>query len=289
MNIIFQIDGGLGKCIVATAICEVIKRQHPEAQLIVVSGYPDVFINNPWVDKSFAFGQTPYFYENYIMNEPCKVHAHNPYLEIAHIKREEHLLKTWAKMFGYQYNGEFPALFLTNREKEFFAQKFQSPKPIMVIQTNGGAPNQEMKYSWARDLPQSVAQKVVEHYKNDYVICHIRREDQPALKDVVTIHGSFRELCVLLMMSHRRLLIDSFAQHAAAAFHLPSTVCWVANSEVVFGYDTHINIRANNFTKRPELRNAFLHPFDITGNPQEFPFNSENDIFDVDQIIESLK
>ena len=56
MNIIFQIDGGLGKCIMATAVCECIKHHHPDDKLIVVSGYPEVFLDNPWVDRAYAFG-----------------------------------------------------------------------------------------------------------------------------------------------------------------------------------------------------------------------------------------
>lgn len=289
MNIIFQIDGGLGKCIMATALCETIKRHHPEARLIVVSGYPDVFLNNPWVDRTYAFGQQQYFYEEFIFNQEVKVHAHNPYLETAHIQRSEHLLKTWAKMFGYQYNGEFPQLYFTNNEKEFYANKYLSDKPIMVIQTNGGAPNQESKYSWARDIPFETAQKVVDHFAKDYVVCHIRREDQPQLQNTIAIHDHFRSICVLLMLSKKRLFMDSFCQHAAAALHLPSVVCWIGNSDTVFGFDAHTNIRGKEWTKKPELRNAYLSLFDITGNPIETPYNTDGDIFDADTIIEALE
>jgi len=289
MNIIFHIDGGMGKCVVGTAICEVIKRQYPDSQLIVVCGYPDVFINNPWVDKCYGFGEQKYFFENYVHGQDIKLHAQNPYLEAKHIKREEHLLKTWSTMFGYNYNGEYPQIYLTNREKEYLSQKFVSDKPIMVLQTNGGAPNQETKYSWARDIPQHVAQKVVNHYKDEYNIVHIRREDQPALEFTTPISDNFRSMCVLLMMSEKRLLINSFAQHVCAALHLPSTVCWIVNSEGVFGFDLHTNIRANEFTRKPDLRNSYLDAFGITGNPMEFPYNSELEIFDADVIIESLK
>ena len=42
MNIIFQIDGGIGKSIAATAVCKAIKAQYPNDKLIVISGckYP---------------------------------------------------------------------------------------------------------------------------------------------------------------------------------------------------------------------------------------------------------
>lgn len=35
----------------ATAVCEAIHKQYPEDQLIILSGYPDVFLNNPYVHR----------------------------------------------------------------------------------------------------------------------------------------------------------------------------------------------------------------------------------------------
>ena len=39
MKIIFQIDGGIGKSIAATAVCKAIKKQYPTDKLIVITGY----------------------------------------------------------------------------------------------------------------------------------------------------------------------------------------------------------------------------------------------------------
>ena len=71
--------------------------------------------------------------------------------------------------------------------------------------------------------------------------------------------------------------------------NLPSTVCWIANSPVVFGYDMHTNILANPFTTKPELRNSYFGKFNIAGDLLEFPYNNEDEIFDVDKIIKSLE
>jgi len=51
MNIIFQIEGGLGKSIMATAMVKVIKNHYKNSNLIVVTAYPDVFLNNPQVNR----------------------------------------------------------------------------------------------------------------------------------------------------------------------------------------------------------------------------------------------
>jgi hypothetical protein len=54
-----------------------------------------------------------------------------------------------------------------------------------------------------------------------------------------------KEFFIILLKSEKRLLIDSCLQHAAAAFNLPSTVCWVGTSPEVFGYEIHKNILPN--------------------------------------------
>ena len=38
------------------------KKLYPYQQLIVLSGYPEVFLDNPHVDRAFAFGQIKYLY-----------------------------------------------------------------------------------------------------------------------------------------------------------------------------------------------------------------------------------
>lgn len=290
MNIIFQINGGIGKCILATSMCEVIHHQYPEDQLIVVSGYPEVFLNNPYVHRSFAFGQAVYFYQDYIENKEFAVFAHDPYVDTHYVRQDEHLSYTWTRMFGLPAPENVnPQIYLTDRERQFFGSKFGSDKPIFLMQTNGGAAGQEFKYSWARDIPANTVLNVVEEFRNDYNIVHIRREDQTAFPGTVAVTDNFRALAVLIELSEKRLFMDSFAQHAAAGLDKPSTVLWIANSPVVFGYDIHDNILANPHTKKPELRNAYFQKFDIAGNLLEFPYNMEHEIFNVDKIIASLK
>jgi hypothetical protein len=290
MNIIFQINGGVGKCILATPVCEAIKSQYPNSQLIVMSGYPEVFLNNPFVDRSFAFGQSQYFYQDFIENKDFKVFAHDPYLQTEYLMQNEHLVQTWTKMFDLPtFSDTSPKLYITERERIFFSQKFYSDKPILLLQTNGGAQGQDLKYSWARDIPSNVVQSVIEEFRDDYNIVHIRREDQISYEGTITVSDNFRSLAVLIEFSNKRLFMDSFGHHAAAALHKPSTVLWVANTPVVFGHDIHDNIVANPFTKKPELKHAYIQKFDITGNLIEFPYNFESEIFDVDKVIDSIK
>jgi hypothetical protein len=287
MNIIFQINGGIGKCVAATAICEVIKKKYPESTLIVVSGYADVFLNNPFVDRAYNYGGMSYFHEEYVENKELIVFAHDPYLEVEHIQNKEHLLITWCKLLGLTYNNEQPKIFLTDRERKFFSNKFVTDKPILLIQPNGGGAS-DLKYSWARDLPHKIVQDVIDEFKYDYNVVHIKRDDQIGYDGTFEVSDGFRALVALIELSEKRLFIDSFAQHAAAAMNKPSTVCWVVNKPNVFGYEIHDNIIHNPFTAKPELRNSYLNKFDISGNLVEFPFNNESEIFNLETIIESI-
>lgn len=290
MNIIFQINGGIGKCVLATSICEVIKHEYPDSKLIVMSGYPEVFLNNPHVDRSFAFGQTQYFYQDYIEGQEFKVFAHDPYLDTHHLKQDEHLSHTWARMFELSCPEDItPQLFLTDREKTFFSQRFQSEKPILLLQTNGGAPQQELKYSWARDIPSEIVLGVIEEFKEKYNIVHMRREDQIGYDHTTPITDNFRALLVLIANSEKRLFMDSFGHHAAAGLYKKSTVLWIANTPVVFGYPIHDNIIANPPTRKPELRNSYFQKYNIVGDLIEFPYNAESEIFNIDEIISSIK
>ena len=289
--LILSVNGGIGKCIISTAVIEAFAEQRPDKKLIVVSGYPDVFINNPHVYRSFGFGNIQYFYETYIKENESEIFVHNPYDETDYTYQRKHIIEIWCKLCGLTYDKKYlPKIYLTQREIDFFSKNYaNSDKPLFALQTNGGADNQNLKYSWMRDIPMMVAEKVVEHFKDKYNIVHLRRQDQIGLNNTIPLTTSIRDLVVFMSMSSKRLFMDSFAQHLASSLSLPSTVLWIGNSPKVFGYDFNDNIVRNEFTKVPEMRNSFLQEFNIGGEPIEFPYNGEDEIFNVDEIIASLE
>lgn len=288
MNIVLQINGGMGKSIFGTAVCKAIKKQYPDSRLIVITGYPEVFLNLSYVDMAFAHGQETYFYEKYIENKEVKVFANEPYLVTEHIMGQEHIIESWCRLCGVPYNGEKPEVYLSEREMVYFSAKYESNKPIMVIQTNGGAQQQDVKYSWARDIPAFVTAAVIQEFSNKYNIYHVRRDDQFGYDNTIPVHESYKGIATLIARSQKRMFMDSFCQHLSAAMNLRSTVLWIGNSPRVFGYDIHDNISANPETVKPDLRNAFLTKYNISGALHEFPYKSETQIFNVDKVLESL-
>lgn len=292
---IFHVQGGIGKHIAATAVAQAIKSNHPDRKLIVVCVYTDIFINLDFVDRVYALGSTSYFYQNYIQDKDSLIFHHEPYFTTDHIHKKLPLIQNWCKLYGLEYNGEMPAI-VFNKLQHTISKKFwvQNNKPVMVIHTNGGVMATDAKpYAWTRDMPESTAQALVDHYKKDYLIYQVTKVNSPKLNGAQHIFATpqssltLMELFSVLLHSRKRILIDSCIQHAAAALNKPSTVLWNGTSPKVFGYDMHTNI----CTKIPydfKLPGSYLFDFDFNGNEVEYPFTHDQELFNVDEIIAAV-
>lgn len=288
MNIIFQIDGGLGKSIMATAMVKVIRKRYKNAHLIVVTAFPDVFLNNPHINECFRIEQMGGAYLKYVKDQDCKIFVEDPYKNSSFLTEKEHLFKTWCKIYGLHYNNEQPELYLTQPEKDYFEPFYNVEKPIFVIQPNGGPQGQGFNYSWTRDIPVPTVDAIIQHYKENYTVVHIKRQDQYQYADTLNALDGFRSIAILLQLSKKRLLIDSFGQHLAAAMGIKSTVCWVTTKPKIFGYKLHDNIQANAFTRIPQIQNSIYQPFNLAQDISSIPYNDLNEVFDVSKIIESI-
>jgi len=289
MNIIFDISGGLGKNILSTAVLKALRKGNPKANIIVLTSYPDVFISNPNINKVLVHGTAVGLYKDYIMDKKCKVFVTDPYTCSDYLTESKHLIEIWCKLCEVPYKGEMPELFLSKTEIEYFAPFYKLEKPIMVIHPNGGPQDQPLKYSWTRDIPSPVIQEVIEHYKNKYTIVQVKREDQIIYENTVGAIDSFRSIAVLLMLSERRLLIDSSVMHIAAALDLASVVCWIGTNPKVFGYDLHNNIVANPGDLKLNLDHQYYQKLPLFEDISKCPYSDLNTVFDSKSIIETLK
>ena len=289
MNILFQIDGGLGKSIMATAMVKVIKKRYKNANLIVVTAYPDVFLNNPNISKVYNTNNINGFYLKYVKDQKCKIFVEDPYRnENFILDKPIKLLKTWCDLYSLRYNNEQPELYLPQPELDYFQPYYTTDKPILAIQTNGGPAGIGYQYAWTRDIPEPTILELINHYKNDYTIIHIKREYQKIYPDTMQALDGYRSIAILLLLSSKRLLMDSFAQHMAAALNKKSTVCWVSTKPEIFGYKLHDNIKANPFTKEPSLHEAAYQPFSLSQDIHSIPYNDLKEIFNTNKIIESI-
>ena len=287
---IFHIEGGLGKHIASTAVAECIKNNYPDRKLIVVCAYVEAFLNLKFIDRVYRIGITPYFYNDYIDGKDSLIFKHEPYFTTEHIHKKLPLIENWCKLYNLNYSGEIPSLIFNSKQKQLGINKWTREKPIMVIQTNGGPlVNQPYINSWTRDIPVYLSEILVNHYRNDYHIIQICRSGSVAMQGVEVVSDSMpnMELFSLLLVSQKRVLIDSCLQHAAAALGLSSVVLWVGTSPKVFGYNIHTNIVADLPKDIVKLPDSYLFDYSFEGLLHEYP-SLESEIFDPNLIIQKI-
>ena len=288
--IIWHIQGGLGKNIAATALCNDLKQQYKDRKLIMVVSYQESFLSNPVVDRVYALGQSPYFYQDYIEGKDIVLFRHEPYNQTAHVTKKQHLIHNWCDLLGIEYKNQQPVLF-PNYPQRMTTGIWQRSKPVMVIQTGGGPmQGQKFSYSWTRDMPIEVAQEIINKYSQQYHIIQVTRPDGYQLPGAERIDGilSNMELFSLLVTSQKRVLIDSCLQHAAAALKLQSTVLWVGTSPTVFGYNSHKNIIAKLPKKANQLIGSYLFDYQFENNMHECPYMDVKDMFNIEEIFKSI-
>jgi hypothetical protein len=266
--LVWHIQGGLGKNIAATSLIKDIKNTYPDRKLIMVVSYPEIFLNNLYVDRVYQIGQTPYFYQDYIEDKDVLVFMHEPYNQTGHITKNKHLIENWCDLLNIKYTNQQPEIFV-NYIQKMTVGLWARQKPIMVLQ---------------------IAQAIVDKYKDEYHIMQVTREDGYVLENVERVDKpmSNMELFALLVESKKRVLIDSSLQHAAASFKLPSTVLWIGTSPTVFGYEIHKNITANLTKRANQLIGSYLFNYQFENNAHECPYINVQDIFDLQVIFNNI-
>lgn len=298
-TILFNIQGGAGKNILATAVVESVKAAYPNADIIVCTAWGAIWHNNPHILKTLDTTKESDLYAKYIHKHSTLLMFMDPYNDTKFLYRKEHCIETWCRLCAVSCTTLTPRLYFTEDETQAVRKKFfddfpetERAKPLFFIQSSGGAANQPYPISWARDLPQHTAQGVVDAMNaRGYRTFHLRRSDQLPLKDTFWLNLTLREALCALQFSDKRLFVDSVAAHGAAALGLPSTVTWVVNSPKVFGYDIHTNCEvldtdttATEFRHSPE---AYLDAYNILGVWSEHPFADDKQ-FDTNTLVEYI-
>ncbi len=290
--VIFNPEGGLGKIIASTAVIKYIQKEYPEHKIVIITPWPEVYLNNPRIHRVFRSGNTPYFYKDYLRDRESVVLKGEPYFNTSHLYSKQHLIKSWCELFNLPFDGDVtPELYFTLNEKEIYTDLTKRDKPTLVMQTNGGLYNSNKSYSWTRDMPYKQAQILADELHKQYHILHVGNKNCKKLNNVEMYNEipNKRSLIGILINSSKRLLIDSCLQHAAAAFDLKSTVCWVSTDPKVFGYKMHNNIKSVlpfNDVDANGIDSLFFD-YDFNGPEHEYPFDTD-DVFNLQEVYDSI-
>ena len=216
-NLLLHIQGGLGKCIMATAVLASWKRTYPDSKVVVVSGYPEVFVNNPYVYKNFPFA-TPYLWQDYYGRPDWKVSAHDPYMEESWIKNEKiHLIDIWCRLLGVASVQKVPLLYFAGPEVDELQAMIKVDKPLVVVQSTGGA--NPAARSWTRNPPIGEFDEFLSRYKETHFVVHLCLPETPALSNIHQRIENLnrRQALALVYFAQEVVGIDSYAMHARAA------------------------------------------------------------------------
>jgi ADP-heptose:LPS heptosyltransferase len=311
--IVFIVDGGIGKHIVSTAVIRAAKKQYPEKEIVVVSGYPDVYKFNPHVYRAYLIGNTPYIYEDYIKD--AIVLKSQPYYHNEYISGTKHIVECWCEQLNLKFDGVKPEIVLSSKEDKMGDMfRTQHGKPILLMQVTGGAPPQivgcdcndpncEHKDKprimpapkmFIRNLPVQTAKNVSDELAANYKPILIALDTQASWmlnsgEQVEHISAPIRQLFAAIKHSNKLLFIDSFAQHAAAALGRKAVVLWGSTNPKTLGYDMHTNLSRNVCdTPHCDRPNSFLFDTDFKNQPWECPYSEACMNHDVLKIVQAL-
>lgn len=288
--IVWHIEGGLGKNVAATALVSSLVKKHQDRKLVIVASYPEIFLNHPEVYRVYRVGLTPYFYDDYILGKDTIVFRQEPYFQSEHIMRKKNLIENWADILGITFNNQHPKIFM-NMVQSQTGGIWERSKPVLLIQTAGGPlQGQKLNYSWTRDMPIDLALHISQIYSEKYHIIQLTREGAIKLPNVEVVDYPMTnmELVSLIIMSHRRVLIDSSGQHIAAAFNLKSLVFWIGTSKENFGYDLHLNVNSLPPKRQTKMIDSYLFDYSFEGNFHECPYQNVNEMFDIFDVEKKI-
>ena len=98
-NIIFHVEGGIGKNIMATAVAKAIKKKNPDRDIITISSWPAIWFNNPNVERFYQLGNTPYIFEDYIRDKDTLIMKQEPYHHHGYINKKVHCIQAFVRLF----------------------------------------------------------------------------------------------------------------------------------------------------------------------------------------------
>lgn len=281
--VIFFLQGGIGKHIAATAVIEGIKKNYSDKKIIVICQYRDVFLNNPNVYRVFNMENAWYLYKDFIYNKNSVFLSNDPYFSNDYINTNSHIIESWFNCLALSYKNEEPKIYLTDSEIININIKYRKNKEAIIFQPNGGR-SKNYNYNWIKDFPPKVAQNIINELSQKYHIYIFGNDENIKYHNAEYLNIPIREAFALLKITKRKLLIDSFAQHACKALNTSAVVNWVITSPDKLGYKDNINIKTKlNFNHHDESF-GLIDKYHTLGIPVECCIDTESS-FKTNEIL----
>lgn len=295
--VVFVVEGGIGKNVLATVPLVGIKKKYPDKKIVVIASWPDVFKYHPDVYRTYQLGNTPFVYDDYIMGGKAIICKAEPYCHTDYVNPPEtprHITDIWCEMLGVPYpeTKSQPFMYFDKGELAWGEQFIRSKgKPVMLIQWQGGMnnPNGPAIGQSIRTLPVDTLTGLQKMYGDKYHILSVQNKEQPRIQGMDITDMNVRSSWMLIPYAKVVISIDSMLQHVAAAFKRTSIVCWAGTNPNLLGYPVHINLR-HGVCPTPECHrpNTYLYDLDATQNIWRCPYGEPCRAYDVNTLAEYI-
>ena len=111
--VIFQIDGGVGKNVVATSVVRSISEKYNDRKIVILTAHTDIWICKPRIYRVFQSGNITYFYEDFIDGKDSVVFMQDPYKQEDYIYNSKHLSEISCDLCNVEFKSSKPELYFT--------------------------------------------------------------------------------------------------------------------------------------------------------------------------------
>lgn len=291
---LINIEGGLGKNIMLTAILHEFKEQKGYDEVYVISPYFDVFKCCPSVADAFPPMQGT-LYQELVLDEDCDVYWKEPYSNQRFIKKQCHLFEAWAEEFGFSlyHPGNEYVPDLANLEKEFPQLRHIADEKMnewnhdfCIVQFSGGqSPLSNTKDAEGNPIPypnaiegikrnynkgEQIVQLLKKRYQ-DTTVVHFALPNEPSLEGTVKVEVPYLTYHLLAAEAKEIVCIDSSLQHLATGVNNKVTVIWGETRPEHFGYACNNNIAAQHVLNSQ----PYFKPLGVSPSIVRFPSPEE--------------
>lgn len=296
--VVFIVEGGIGKNVLATVPLKGIKAKYPDKKIVVVASWPDVFRFHPDVYRFYQMGNSPFVFDDYIKDGKGIVLKAEPYCNTDYVnppEKTKHITEIWCDMLGVPYpdSKTQPYMFFDKNELAWGEQFIRSKgKPVMLIQWQGGMNNPAGPVIGQnpRTLPPETVAQLAQKFGNKYHVISVQNKEQPRVNGIDVTDMNVRSSWMLIPYASVIISIDSMVQHVAAAFNKTSIVCWAGTNPELLGYPVHINLR-KRVCPTPECHrpNTYLFDQDATQNIWRCPHGEVCRTYTLDDIVPHIQ
>ena len=266
---LINVDGGLGKNVMFTAILEEFKKVKGYDEIYVISPYFDVFKCCPAVTEAFPPMQ-PTLYQELVLDPDCDIYWKEPYSNQRFIKKECHLFEAWAEELGFELTfpgnqyipnldnleKKFPAIVNLAKEKlqelgdDFVIVQFcGGQSPLTPMNDEKGNPRMYNEHNEALKRNYFKGQQIIDEIKNknpNTKILHFALQNEPSYEGAIKIQVPYLTYAILAKKAKAVITTDSSLQHIATGNCSNITVIWGETRPEHFGYSCNKNICAEN-------------------------------------------